>query len=46
LSNKSIVKSGKKFIIIFNITNPITPAFIPYFKNNQDGLDITALIGI
>jgi hypothetical protein len=29
------IKSGKKFIIISNITNPITPAFIPYFKNNQ-----------
>jgi len=29
------VKSGKKFIIISNITNPITKAFIPYFKNNQ-----------
>jgi DNA-binding Lrp family transcriptional regulator len=32
---KIIVKSGKKFIIISNITNPITPAFIPYFKNIQ-----------
>ena len=32
---KIIVKSGKNFIIISNITNPITPAFIPYFKNNQ-----------
>jgi predicted GIY-YIG superfamily endonuclease len=29
------IKSGKKFIIISNITNPITPAFIPYFKDNQ-----------
>jgi len=29
------IKSGKKFIIISNITNPITKAFIPYFKNNQ-----------
>ncbi|GHT31282.1 hypothetical protein FACS1894214_2460 [Planctomycetales bacterium] len=28
------ISSGKKFIIISNITNPITPAFIPYFKNN------------
>jgi predicted GIY-YIG superfamily endonuclease len=30
-----IINSGKKFIIISNITNPITPAFIPYFKNNK-----------
>jgi hypothetical protein len=29
------INSGKKFIIISNITNPITPAFIPYFKNNK-----------
>jgi hypothetical protein len=29
------IKSGKKFLIISNITNPITPAFISYFKNNQ-----------
>ena len=28
------IKSGKKFIIISNVTNPITPAFIPFFKNN------------
>jgi hypothetical protein len=32
---KITVKSGKKFLIISNITNPITPAFIPYFKDNQ-----------
>jgi hypothetical protein len=32
---KITIKSGKKFLIISNITNPITPAFIPYFKNNQ-----------
>jgi len=32
---KIIIKSGKKFLIISNITNPITPAFIPYFKDNQ-----------
>ncbi|MCC6866494.1 MAG: GIY-YIG nuclease family protein [Ignavibacteria bacterium] len=32
---KITLKSGKKFLIISNITNPITPAFIPYFKNNQ-----------
>jgi hypothetical protein len=30
----TVIKSGKKFIIISNITNPITPAFIPYFKDN------------
>jgi predicted GIY-YIG superfamily endonuclease len=29
------INSGKKFIVISNITNPITKAFIPYFKNNQ-----------
>jgi predicted GIY-YIG superfamily endonuclease len=29
------ISSGKKFIIISNITNPITPAFIPYFKKNK-----------
>ena len=32
---KMIIGSGKKFIIISNITNPITPAFIPYFKENR-----------
>jgi hypothetical protein len=32
---KITIGSGKKFIIISNITNPITPAFIPYFKDNQ-----------
>jgi hypothetical protein len=30
-----IVNSGKKFIIISNITNPITPTFIPYFYDNK-----------
>jgi hypothetical protein len=30
---KITVKSDKKFLIISNITNPITPAFIPYFYN-------------
>ena len=30
---KLTINSGKKFIIISNITNPITPAFIPYFKD-------------
>jgi hypothetical protein len=32
---KIIIASGKKFIIISNISNPITPAFIPYFKDNK-----------
>lgn len=32
---KILIKSKKKFLIISNITNPITPAFISYFKNNQ-----------
>ena len=32
---KITIESGKKFLIISNITNPITPAFIPYFKDNQ-----------
>jgi len=32
---KITIGSGKKFLIISNITNPITPAFIPYFKDNQ-----------
>ena len=32
---KVIIESGKKFLIISNITNPITPAFIRYFKDNQ-----------
>ena len=32
---KILVESGKKFIIISNITNPITPAFIPYFKHGK-----------
>jgi len=31
---KIMIKSGKKFIIISNVSNPITPSFIPYFKNN------------
>jgi predicted GIY-YIG superfamily endonuclease len=29
------ISSGKKFIIISNIANPITKAFIPYFKENK-----------
>ena len=32
---KITIESGKKFLIISNIANPITKAFIPYFKNNQ-----------
>ena len=32
---KIVINSGKKFLIISNITNPITKAFIPYFKNHQ-----------
>jgi hypothetical protein len=32
---KLTINSGKKFIIISNITNPITPAFIPYFKDKK-----------
>ena len=32
---KLIINSGKKFIIISNVTNPITPAFIPYFMENK-----------
>jgi predicted GIY-YIG superfamily endonuclease len=29
------IKSGKKFIIISNIANPITKAYISYFKDNK-----------
>jgi predicted GIY-YIG superfamily endonuclease len=32
---KTIIDSGKRFLIISNITNPITPAFIHYFMNNK-----------
>jgi hypothetical protein len=32
---KMLIESGKRFIIISNITNPITPAFIPYFKDGK-----------
>jgi hypothetical protein len=32
---KIIIESDKKFLIISNITNPITPAFIHYFQNNK-----------
>jgi hypothetical protein len=30
-----LIESGKRFIIISNITNPITPAFIPYFMKGK-----------
>jgi hypothetical protein len=29
------INSGKKFIIISNIANPITKAYMPYFKDNK-----------
>jgi predicted GIY-YIG superfamily endonuclease len=32
---KMIIDSGKKFLIISAQTNPITKAFIPYFKDNK-----------
>ena len=32
---KVTIESGKKFLIISNIANPITKAYIPYFKNHQ-----------
>jgi len=32
---KITIESGKKFLIISNIINPITPVFIPYFKGNK-----------
>ncbi|MDR0551942.1 MAG: GIY-YIG nuclease family protein [Spirochaetaceae bacterium] len=32
---KIIIESGKKFLIISNIANPVTTAFIPYFKDNK-----------
>ena len=31
---KILIDSGKKFIIISNFTNVLTPAYIPYFQNN------------
>ena len=30
-----IIKSGKKFLIISAMTNPVTKAFIPYFRDNK-----------
>ena len=32
---KIVIGSGKKFIIISNISNVVTNSFIPYFKDNQ-----------
>ena len=32
---KVVIDSGKKFLIISNIANPLTNAYIPYFKNKQ-----------
>jgi hypothetical protein len=32
---KMVIDSGKKFLIISAQTNPITKAFIPYFKDNK-----------
>lgn len=32
---KIVINSGKKFLIISNITNPITPFFIPFFMQNK-----------
>jgi hypothetical protein len=29
-----VIKSGKKFLIISNIANPVTKAYIPYFRDN------------
>jgi len=31
----TVIKSGKKFLIISNIANTVTKAFIPYFKDNK-----------
>ena len=30
-----MIGSGKRFLVISNITNPINTAYIPYFKNSQ-----------
>jgi hypothetical protein len=32
---KITIESGKKFLIISNIANPVTTAYIPYFKDNK-----------
>ena len=31
----TVIGSGKKFLIISNITNPITPFYIPFFMNRK-----------
>jgi hypothetical protein len=32
---RTIIESGKKFLIISNIANPITLAFVPYFREGK-----------
>jgi hypothetical protein len=32
---KIVIESGKKFLIISNIANILTAAYVPYFKSNQ-----------
>jgi len=32
---RTVIESGKRFIIISNVTNPITPAFIAYFMEGK-----------
>jgi hypothetical protein len=32
---KIVIESGKKFIIISNIANAVTTAYVPYFKDNK-----------
>ena len=32
---KILIESGKKFIIISNVTNTVTKAYIPYFQGNK-----------
>ena len=32
---KITINSGKKFLIISSLQNPITTAYIPYFKENK-----------
>ena len=32
---RTIIESGKRFLIISNITNPITLAFVPYFREKK-----------
>ena len=40
-----VINSGKKFLIISNITNCINTAYIKYFINRY-GVDIIVFIGI